>query len=37
MNSPVSTSNERPVESKAELIEFLAGGEKVKADWRIGT
>jgi len=37
MSSPVSTSNERPVESKAELVEFLAGGEKVKADWRIGT
>jgi len=37
MSSPVSISNERPVESKAELVEFLAGGEKVKADWRIGT
>lgn len=37
MSSPVSTSTERPVESKAELIEYLAGGEKLKADWRIGT
>ena len=37
MSSPVSINNERPVESKAELVEFLAGGEKVKADWRIGT
>jgi glutamate--cysteine ligase len=37
MSSPVTVKDAPPVESKAELVEFLAGGEKVKADWRIGT
>jgi glutamate--cysteine ligase len=37
MSSPTSDKNLPTVESRAELIEYLAGGEKLKSDWRIGT
>ena len=37
MSSPASTTTDAVVESKADLIAYLAGGEKPKHDWRIGT
>jgi glutamate--cysteine ligase len=36
MSGP-STVAETPVASRAELVEFIAGGAKPEADWRIGT
>jgi glutamate--cysteine ligase len=37
MSSPISTTQSPTVESKSELVDYLAGGEKIKSDWRIGT
>ena len=37
MSSPASSSTAAVVENKDELIAYLAGGEKPKQDWRIGT
>ena len=36
MSGP-SSPNSTPIESKAQLVEYLATGCKPKADWRIGT
>ncbi|HAE01664.1 MAG TPA: glutamate--cysteine ligase, partial [Rhodospirillaceae bacterium] len=36
MSSPTA-SDETLVESKSQLIDYIASGEKPQADWRIGT
>jgi glutamate--cysteine ligase len=36
MSGP-STVKETPIASRAELVEFIAGGAKPEAEWRIGT
>lgn len=36
MSNP-SQASSAPIESKQELIDYLASGEKPRADWRIGT
>jgi glutamate--cysteine ligase len=37
MSSPASNSEHIPVQSKDELIAYVAGGARAKADWKIGT
>ena len=37
MAAPTASEHSKTVESKAELIAYLAGGAKPKDDWRIGT
>src|SRR5690606_12678848 len=36
MSSPSSVA-ESPITDRRELVEYIAGGERVRADWRIGT
>jgi glutamate--cysteine ligase len=37
MSSPASVKQSPTIERKSELVDYLASGEKIKADWRIGT
>ena len=37
MSAPIDNPDARQIENKAELIAYLAGGEKPAKDWRIGT
>ncbi|HSQ98890.1 MAG TPA: glutamate--cysteine ligase [Sphingomicrobium sp.] len=37
MTTRTDDSNSLPIENRADLLSVFAGGEKTKADWRIGT
>jgi glutamate--cysteine ligase len=37
MSSPASNNDSKIIESKADLVEYIAGGARAKADWKIGT